>query len=299
MRIDNLIKNERDEIRRITLISVFVNLFLAVSKIVTGVFGHSLALVADGVHSSSDLVSDFILLAASGLWTKPKDDNHSYGHRKIENLTTAILGVILIGAAIPMIVSAIKDIKSGQIYSRPGMITFLVAILSLISKEFLFRITKSTGNKIHSQAVLANAWHHRSDALSSLPVLVAIWVAIKYPDWVFVDEIGAIIVSALLIFIGIKFICQAFKGMLDFSASKEIRQSIKEKSLEVAGVLDVHKMRTRYMGSSLFIDMHIEVDPDISVREGHDIAGKVKDKLLSPECEVFDVIIHIEPYEKQ
>ncbi|PLX16148.1 MAG: cation-efflux pump [Candidatus Muiribacterium halophilum] len=298
MRVDNLIENEKREIKKVTWISVFINIFLSVAKIMAGIFGSSAALIADGVHSASDLLSDFILIIASGLWTKAEDDNHPYGHRKIENLTTLILGILVLIAAIPMMISAIRDLKVNHIASAPGRITLIVAMLSLILKEFLFRVTRSTGKRIRSQAVIANAWHHRSDALSTVPVLVSILVAMLYPEWGFVDEIGAIIVSVMLIYMGIRFICHALKCMLDFAASEDVIERIKGKSFKVDGVMDVHKVRTRYMGSSLFIDMHIEVDPDISVRKGHKIAGIVKKELLSSDCEVSDVIIHIEPFEK-
>ena len=284
-------------VRRVTLVGMAVNVLLAGLKFVLGVVGHSQALVADAAHSLSDLGSDLTLLLGVKYWTAPADDNHPYGHHRIETMFSAAIGLFLAAAAVGIGYRALTSIHDAAA-PPPGWIAFAGAVLSIVLKEILYRWTMTAGRRIRSSALAANAWHHRSDALSSLPVALAVMVAIFFPDWSFVDQVAALLVTVFLLHAAWRIVFDALGELTDRSAPSEDRRRILALSRGIDGVRDVHALRTRLSGGGTQVDLHVLVDSHLSVMEGHEIAGAVKGRLLEEGPGVVDVVIHIEPFEE-
>jgi len=294
----NTQSEEQDRVvRKTTYVGLGVNLLLAVLKFVGGIAGRSHAVVADAVHSLSDMSTDIIILIGVRYWNKPADDTHPHGHRRVETMVTLGIGIILILVAIELIRDALSAIREGHTHV-PGSIALVAACVSLVVKEILYRWSYREGRRVRSSALIANAWHHRSDALSSLPAAIAVGVALIDPGWDFVDGIGAIAVSLFILQAAFKIVRPAFSKLVDSGASAEDLDRIRYIAARVPGVLSAHKVRTRYVGcSELAVDLHIEVDPELSVREGHDISEIVKQLLIKDGPDVSDVVVHLEPYE--
>jgi cation diffusion facilitator family transporter len=287
--------SELKVVKKATVISVMVNLFLSFIKIVAGYFGKSNALMADGIHSFSDLFTDFLLFFGVKYWNKPMDENHPYGHRRIENIITGILGLSLIVIGIFIGYENLFSLEKRSY--KISDYTFYVAILSVVFKEFLFRYTKKLADEFNLVSLEANAWHHRSDAFSSVPVVLSLGIYRIYPNFYFMDALGAIIVSGIIIFVGWDFFYSSVSKLSDSSAPEEVIINIEKICYENKEVKDVHKIRTRYFGNEIAVDLHIEVDENLTIKEAHDIAADVKRRLLNSSLNIFDVIIHIEPYE--
>ena len=283
-------------IERITLIGVFINIFLSVVKFVLGVLGASQALVADAFHSFSDLGTDIVLLVGLRFWSKPADEDHPYGHRRIETMVTLIISLALLGVAVIIGYTAITTISEKH-FQQPGWIAFWAAILSIISKEFLYRWTMVVGRQVKSSAVMANAWHHRTDSLSSIPVAVVIALSAVNPRWAYLDHVGAFGVSLFIFYAAWGLLSVSFLEIIDTGVSKKERNHIRSIALATPGVRSVHAIRTRRVGSGWFVDLHIQVDPEASVRAGHRISGVVKYNLLEQGPNIVDVIVHLEPDE--
>jgi len=284
-------------VRKTTVAGLIINLLLAVVKFAGGILGRSQAVIADAVHSLSDMSTDIIILIGVRYWNKPADDTHPHGHRRMETMVTLGIGLILIFVAVELIRDALSSIRQGDTKS-PNLIALAAAGISLVVKEALYRWSYREGRRVHSSALIANAWHHRSDALSSLPAALAVGVTLIDPGWHFVDGIGAIAVSLFIVQAAFKIIRPAFSKLVDSAASPEDLDRIRSIAAEVPGVLSAHKVRTRYVGcSELAVDLHIEVDPELSVREGHDISEIVKQLLIKDGPDVSDVVVHLEPYE--
>ena len=284
------------EIKRVTWVGVFTNILLSIFKVTCGLSGGSQVVVADGIHSLSDLVSDFAILIGVKFWVKPADDSHPHGHHKIEILVTLIIGIILMFVATGILWNSMTTLHE-QHSSPPGLIALFAAIISIIVKEILYRWTNRIGNKIKSMPLVANAWHHRSDALSSIPVVIAVAVAIVKPDWAFVDHVGAVIVSLFIFQASFKIIYPSFSKLLDLGALKDDVLKIQNITLSIDGVLGVHGVRARYVGSTkLAVDLHIEVQRSMTVHQGHLIAKSVKAELIENGPEVIDVVVHLEPF---
>lgn len=284
-------------IRRVTLVGMAVNILLAGLKFVLGVVGHSQALVADAAHSLSDLGTDLALLLGVRYWTAPADDDHAYGHYRIETLVSAAIGLFLAAAAAGIGYRALTTIHEA-VSATPGWVAFAGAAISIVLKELLYRWTRAAGRRTGSLALTANAWHHRSDALSSLPVALAVVVAIYFPGWSFVDQIAALLVTVFLLHAAWRILFASFGELTDRGAPSEDRRQILELSRGIEGVLDVHALRTRLSGGGTHVDLHVQVQGNLSVMEGHEIAGAVKRCLLENGPRVMDVVIHIEPFEK-
>lgn len=285
------------EIKNITVIGIVVNIFLSAIKLVVGCFGNSQALIADGVHSFSDLTTDLSILFGVKYWLAPADREHQYGHQKIELLITIFIAIMLAGVGIGILIRAIISLNSAHI-ETPSLLAFIVAILSIISKEWLYRYTVNEANKLKSSALKANAWHHRSDAISSFPVAIVIILATIFPKLKFLDSVGAILVSVFIIYPAYKMFKEAVSNMLDESVDKNTLDEIERISLQTKDVKEVHDIRTRKIGETIFIDMHILVDGNISVQEGHNICEKVKLNLMKSNEDILDVLIHLEPFNK-
>lgn len=285
-------------IRKVTWGGMAVNIILAGIKFLVGFLGASQAVVADAVHSLSDMTTDIAVLLGVCFWSAPPDDLHPYGHQRIEELVTLAIGLALVAVAAGLGYNSIVTIHEAHI-QNVGWVAISGPVLSIIGKELLYRWTVHVGDQVRSSAVIANAWHHRSDALSSLPALVAVVVAALYPDWGVVDHIGAIIIAGFILKVAWDIIVPALHKLIDTGASIKTRKEIIALAMGVKGVKSTHAVRTRKFGSHLLVDLHILVNPDLSVREGHQISEDVKEQLLINGPEVLDVVVHLEPYDEE
>ena len=289
---------EREKIvRKVTWVGLLLNLFLAAIKFIAGIYGRSQALVADAIHSLTDLTTDIAVIAGSHYWSRPPDENHPYGHRRLETLVTVFIGIVLIAAGIGIGWKAISTLQEKQA-APPGWIAVFAALVSIVCKESIYRWTAITGQRVKSAALAANAWHHRTDALSSLPVLIAVAGARVFPSWSFLDRVGAVIVSIFILHASIKIIWPGISELIDVGAPTETRKKIGDIALKNEGVLQIHDIRTRYISSSIQVDLHIVVEGSITVREGHAIADDVKARIIYAIPEVLDVIVHVDPPER-
>ncbi len=286
------------EIRRVTWIGLAINLVLSVFKFAAGVWGRSQVMVADAVHSLSDSATDIALLVGVRFWSKPPDEGHPYGHRRIETVVTIFIAVALAAVGVGLAYRGLATLQERH-DSPPGWIALVAAIVSIVTKELLYRWTVKVGRRVKSSAVVANAWHHRSDALSSVPVALAVAAAIFVPSWSFLDNVGAVLVSAFILHAAWKIGWPAMRQMVDTGASEKVRRHIRSIATETDGVEAVHAIRTRYLGSGIQVDLHVLVAPDLTVRRGHEISGAVKHRLLASGPDVLDVIVHLEPYGQQ
>lgn len=291
---ESVLRNQR--IRNVTLWGFVINLALTGIKLVVGICGGSKSLVADAVHSLSDAASDIGLLIGLRLWSKPGDAEHPYGHGKFENVTGLVISAMLAITAAWIIWDALL-IAHKEVETPPGVATFWVAILSIIVKEWMYRWTKRVGERTRSETVIANAWHHRSDALSSIVAAFSIGISRLWEGFGFVDDIGAVVVGVILLQAAWKIAFPAFGKLMDMAPPPVLRKAIQDAAGAVPGVLSAHALRMRYVGENIFVDMHIEVSPEISVRAGHDISSSVSHSLCKSFEEIADVIVHVEPYQ--
>jgi cation diffusion facilitator family transporter len=284
-------------VRKVTWVGLWLNLFLAAIKFIAGIYGRSQALVADAIHSLTDLTTDIAVIAGSHYWSRPPDENHPYGHRRLETLVTVFIGVVLIAAGIGIGWKAISALQEKH-SAPPGWIAVFAALASIVFKESIYRWTAVTGRRAKSPALVANAWHHRTDALSSIPVLIAVAGARVFPSWSFLDHLGAAVVSIFILHASIKIIWPGLGELIDVGAPTDTCKKIRDIALKNDGVLQVHDIRTRFISSSIQVDLHIVVDGLITVREGHDIADDVKARIMDRIPEVLDVIVHVDPPER-
>lgn len=286
---------------RVTWIGFFVNLALTAFKLFAGIVGRSGAMVADGIHSLSDFVTDIVVLFGFNFVKKPADEDHEYGHAKYETLAAVIIGLLLLLVGFFILYSGITNIiriATGGEFEKPSLIAFLAALISIISKEWLYRYTVHAGKKINSQAVIANAWHHRSDALSSIGTLVGIGCAIFLGDkWVVCDPIAAVIVSFFIIKVAIEIMRANAGDLLDQALSKEVEEEILFIIKSIEGVKNPHEIRTRRIGNDYSIDIHIEVDSEMSVKHAHKIATRVEEQVRNRYGEKTNIVVHVEPCE--
>lgn len=283
------------KIKSVTAVGLFANFFLTVFKILAGYFGNSQTVIADGIHSLSDSVTDIAVIIGSSFWSAPPDESHPHGHRRIETFITAVIGVALLGVAYGIAHNAVVTFNDPD--EVPSLIAFAAAALSIIVKEALYQYTYHFGKKLKSPAVTANAWHHRSDAISSVPAAIAVIISIKFPIYPYIDNIGALVVSLFIVWTAFKISWSAILELTDAGADKVACESIESAAKSVYGVKSIHKCRTRKYGSGIQVDLHIQVDPNITVREGHSIGHKVEDELFKNH-DVIDVIVHVEPFEE-
>jgi cation diffusion facilitator family transporter len=293
---ENFSKNNMRKLKKVTWVGLLLNLLLAAFKFTVGAIGKSQAVIADAVHSLSDIGTDFAVLFGVKFWSSPADSEHPYGHWRIETLVTAIIGIALFLAGLEIAYKSISTIKEVHEVG-PSFIAITGPIISLTVKEVLYRWTKSVGKNIKSKALVANAWHHRSDALSSIPVLFAVFLAAINPRFIIVDHIGACIVSIFIIKISWDILKESFGELVDVSAPRKDRRQIKDVAMKVPRVKSIHAVRTRKLGPGLHVDLHVLVDGNITVKEGHDISEEVKKELIDKCPNIFDVIVHLEPYE--
>jgi cation diffusion facilitator family transporter len=287
-------EQDASEIRRVTWIGLFVNVLLSGLKLAVGIAGSSQAVVADAFHSISDITTDVAVLVGVRYWLTPADDGHPYGHRRIESIVSVGIGVALAGVAAIICYRGISTVRSEHI-TQPGWIAFVGALVSIGAKETLYRWTMAVGKRMKSSAVRANAWHHRSDALSSIPAAVAVAFAAVNPAWSFVDHMGAVIVAMFILRASWKIMKPALDELSDSGAPESVRARILEAAAGTDEVVDVHAIRTRRMGSGVLVDLHITVDGTMSVLRGHDVSELVKRRIQERVDDVIDVVVHVEP----
>lgn len=292
--------NDRQkQINRVTWWGAVVNLLLTACKIMAGIFGRSAAMIADGVHSLSDLSSDAVVLIFTRISSKAKDRDHEFGHGKFETMATVIISLILIAVGAKLMSNGIKSIHAcidGEVLPRPGFIALAAAVVSIVSKEILYQWTAAVGRKTGSTAVMANAWHHRSDALSSIGALLGIGGAIILGDkWTILDPITSCVISVAIIVVAVKMALPSLAELLETSLPEDIEKEIMDIASSVPGVNDIHELKTRRNGMSFIIDAHVVVDPDMTVVEAHDIATNVEEALCSRFGSETQTSIHIEP----
>lgn len=287
------------KIYRVTLVGTGVNAVLIVLKFIAGIFGKSSAMVADAVHSLSDFVTDVIVLIFVRIAGRPRDKGHDYGHGKFETFATMIIGLILALAGIGLMVNGIEHvIKSlhGEVLPRPTMLALVIALVSIVSKEWLYRFTARAGKEVNSQAVVANAWHHRSDAISSLGTLVGVAGAMFLGDrWRILDPIAAIVVSVFIIKSGYDIMKPSVSELLESSLPEEQEKDILTRVLEVHGIEKVHNLRTRRIGNTIAVDLHAKMDGRISLCEAHAMATAAEEAIRSKYGKDTIVTIHMEP----
>lgn len=284
------------EAKRITVIGMGINLLLSGAKFALGILGHSQAVVADAVHSLSDMLTDVLVLFGIKIWSAPADEQHPYGHQRIETIVTLIISMLLVIVAVEIGWGAIERL-GGTTSHPPLLFAVLGPLVSIVSKEILFRKTRAVGKRIHSSALIANAWHHRSDALSSIPALIAVALASLFPEWAFLDAVGAVIVALLILKVVWEIASPALSELSERGAEDEDVQEIARLANSIPGVCSVHRLRTRRLGAGWFVDLHVLVDGNLTVRDGHDIASRVQHLLMDSGPSVADVTVHIEPDE--
>lgn len=283
-------------VRRVTWWGFCVNIGLSVFKVAAGITGNSHAVVADGLHSLTDTVTDIAVIVGSYFWAKPADDMHPYGHRRIETTVSIFIGLVLFAAAFFIAWQAVSDIRGRQV-NAPGMIALVAALVSIIMKEGLYRWTRRVGKKIHSVSLAANAWHHRLDAFSSIPVVIAVAVAIVYPPLYMLDQLAAIFVAALVFWASARIVVNGFKELVDEGAPRETCEKIRDIAMADKNVRHAYNIRTRYAGKHLQVDLHLAVEGNMSVFEGHRVAEDAKKRIMEKGPRVLDVVVHIEPVE--
>lgn len=287
------------EIRHVTVLGAVVNVVLTIGKIVAGVVGRSAAMVADGIHSLSDLLSDVVVIVFTRLSSKGKDKEHSFGHGKFETLATLIISVILVAVGASLMSSGVKsiiDVLGGGVIPEPSYIALVAAAVSIVSKEWIYRVTVKVGKRVGSTVVIANAWHHRSDALSSIGSLVGIGGAILLGDkWTLLDPLASCVISVAIIVVAVKMALPSLAELLETALPPEVEEEIVSIASAVEGVRDVHELKTRRNGMSYIIDAHIVVSPDISIVEAHEIATAVEEALCARYGRETQLSIHVEP----
>lgn len=281
------------EIRKVTLVGSAVDLTLGVLKLLFGFIANSQALIADGIHSLSDLATDFMVLFAAKHGSRDADESHPYGHGRFETLATVALGIALMAVAAGIAWDAIRRLFNPEVLLEPGVWALVVALVSVISKEWIYHYTMRLAKKLKSNMLKANAWHSRTDAISS--IVVVLGVAGTMAGLEYLDAVAAVVVGAMVGKIGWDLAWQSVHELVDAALKPERVEKIRREILSVGGVRELHMLRTRMMGGDALVDVHVLVDPKLSVSEGHYIGEKVRQRLLDEVEEVSDVMVHVDP----
>lgn len=281
------------EIRKVTLIGSVIDLSLGVAKIFGGLIASSTALIADGIHSLSDLVTDIIVIYAAKHSHRDADAEHPYGHGRFETLATVILGIALVAVAVGIGIDAVDRLFHVERQLHPTLLAMYIAIISIISKEAIYHYSMIVARKYRSEMLKANAWHSRSDAISSVIVLVGVIGSMAGLEYL--DAIAAVGVAVMIAKIGWNLAWQSLRELIDTGLDPERVDLIRSSILEVQGVKALHILRTRRMGGDALVDVHIQVNPNLSVSEGHHISEQVRQRVIADIDEVADVMVHIDP----
>ena len=289
------------EIYQVTLVGGVVNVVLLLFKFVAGIVGHSAAMVADAVHSLSDFVTDVIVLVFVHISSKPKDKSHDYGHGKYETLAMTLIGVALLIVAIGIIYHGAMEIVAwlnGEQLEAPGTLALWAALLSVLLKEGVYQYSMVKARQLNSQVVEANAWHHRSDALSSVGTAIGIGGAIFLGQrWTVLDPIASLVVGAFIVKVAVDLLHRGIDDLMEHSLPEDVEEEILRIVGELKGVVDPHDLRTRKIGNRYAIELHILMDGDITLREAHNKASEVEDLLRARYGEHTHVAVHVEPKE--
>ena len=292
-----------DQIRRITLVGSAGNVLLVIVKFIAGVVGHSSAMIADAVHSLSDLLTDFIVLLFVGISARPQDASHDYGHGKFETLASLMVSIALIGAAIGIIVSGASKFAAwlgGADLQSPGKLALWVAVISILVKELMYQYTARKGRDLESQALVANAWHHRSDALSSIGAAIGIAGAVLLGGrWTVLDPLASIVVGAMLIAVALKIMRPSLGELTDESLSEAQESEIMGIISSFPEVSEPHNLRTRHIGNKVAIEAHIRMDGEMTLNSVHQITYEIERKLKDRFGADTIVTLHMEPTKNQ
>ena len=293
-------KSSREKgIYKVTIVGSIVNFLLLVFKFFAGIAGHSAAMLADAVHSLSDFITDIVVIVFVHIAGKPEDKGHDYGHGKYETLATAIIGLLLLCVGFGIFWNGASSIytflQGGQLES-PGVVALVAALVSIVSKEILYQYTVIQGKKLNSQAVVANAWHHRSDALSSIGTAIGIGGAILLGDhWRVLDPIAAVVVSFFIMKVSVQLLIPCVDELLEKSLPDDVEKEIEQTVLSFPGVSQPHHLRTRRIGSYYAIEIHVRMDGKITLEEAHGTATAIENKLKEMFGKGTHVGIHVEP----
>lgn len=290
-------------IYRVTIVGAVCNVLLSVLKLVAGIVGRSSAMVADGMHSLSDLVTDAVVIVFVRMSSKPQDRRHEYGHGKYETLATSVIGILLLFVALGIMWDSSQKIwqcLNGNTMPQPSILALVAALASIGVKEWLYRYTRTAGERQHSQAVVANAWHHRSDALSSVGTAIGIGGALALgPHWAVLDPIAAFFVSVLIVRAAIDQLRPSIGELVEDSLPESVEADISKAIHSVPGVTDPHNMRTRKIGSKCAVDVHVRMDGNITLNEAHSKAAAVERNIREVVGTDAFVMVHMEPIKTQ
>ena len=287
------------EIYKVTLVGGAVNVILLAFKFLAGILGHSSAMMADALHSLSDFVTDIVVLVFVKISNKPQDKSHDYGHGKYETLALTIIGIALMAVAVSIIVKGAMKIAAwahGEALEAPGMLAFWAALLSIVLKEGVYRYSIIKARKLNSKAVEANAWHHRSDALSSVGTAVGIGGAIFFGQrWTILDPLASVVVGAFIVKVAFELLKNGIGDLMEQSLPDQVEDEILQLAGSVPGVSNPHDLRTRRIGNHYAIELHVLMDGDLSLKEAHDKASEVEEVLKEHYGEETHVAVHVEP----
>ncbi len=281
---------------KVTVVGIGANIILVGIKIYAGVLGKSQALIADGIHSLSDLFSDFIVLFGLKWGTKDADENHPFGHGRIETISSMIIGILLIGAGVGIVYNSVTVLYEHQ-KAEPTLFTIMVAFISIAVKEAMYWYTVIIGKKLKSMLLIANAWHHRTDALSSVAVLIGVGGVYINHNWYLADSLASLFVSYFIFRAGGQMVWMALKEVVDTAPDKDVLDKIKHTAQAVDGVINAHDIHARFSGGQIFSEIHIVVNPEITVWEGHIIADNVEEAVIKEVEDLVRVIVHVDPVE--
>lgn len=284
--------------RGVTWLGVVVNSVLSAVKITGGLLLGSQTLFVDGLHSASDLTTDAAVLLSLGVSGRPPDPAHPYGHRRVGTMVALAIGLVLAAAAVWIAWRALTALASGHSHRVVGVWAMILAAASIPAKEILYRLTMAVGRRTGDLAVTANAWHHRSDAFTSLAATAGLaGVAFGGPRWAFLDDVTALVLAAFLLIVAVRIAGQAVDELVDRAPSEATQAAIRRAVTAARGVRSFHAFRARRVGGRVAVDVHVQVDPMLTVRQGHDVAAAVKHRVLDADDHVVEVMVHIEPAE--
>jgi len=283
--------------KSVTRLGLALNIVLSIGKLLAGIFCGSLAILVDGIHSATDMVTDVVVLVGLRISEAPPDENHHYGHGRVSTLVAMFIGASLLGVGIMISYRAVVSLHEPHSMVRPT-IPFWIALASVPAKELLYRLTAKVAEKTGNLSLAANAWHHRTDALTSIAAAAGLaGVALGGPSWAFLDHVTALVLAAFLFSAAIGIVKDAAGELIDKAPKTDVLNQINEIASTTDGVRDYHAVRARMHGGQIDMDIHILVDSELTVLEGHDIARNVRKRICQSEHGVRDVIVHVEPFD--
>lgn len=285
--------NDYEEGKKVSLLTILINTLLCLFKVIAGIIGQSSAMIADGIHTLSDVITTVMVIVGLKISSKKEDEEHPYGHERFEPVYAKLISSLLFLTGILIAYEGIKSLHFGN-YSTPGTIALIAALVSIITKELMYRYTIHTAKKIKSISMEADAWHHRSDAFSSIGTFIGIFGA--RAGLKILDPIAGIIVSFFIIKVAIDFYIKSVKELVDTAADKEVIAAIKKETLRIDGVESIYALKTRNFGNKIYVDIEIYVDSKITVEEGHKIATAVHDNIEKEIENIKHCMVHVEPF---